>query len=141
VSRSEPVSIPGPALGLPNAAPIVADRIGLPEIWHGQTGSTNGHAPLTPPGLTENPPLGLSLKPDSHVPPVALIDLPLPAVASAAAPVFSDHASDFSAPVPVVLRWNAPPMTPMLIPEPASALLLGAALAALGAARRRRRRA
>jgi len=138
---SGPVSIPGHAWGAANAFPILADRFGVTESWQEQGGSPNGHAPLTPPGLTDEPPFGLSLKPDPPGPSFEVFDLPLPAVASAAAHGSSDHSVDFSLPT-LGLRWGAGmPITPVMIPEPGSALLLGAALAALGAARRSRRRA
>jgi len=101
-----------------------------------------GHAPLMPPGRPADPPIGLSRKPDSPEPELEWPDLPLPAPASAAAHGFSDPSEDFSTPDSIPFGWNASwPTAFVMIPEPGSALLLGAALAALGAARRRRPRA
>jgi len=138
---SRPVSIPDRAWGFPSVLPSVADWVGIAESWHAPIESPNGHAPLMPPGQTENQAIGLSLMPESQVLSVELIDLPLQALASAAAPGFTDRAEDFSTPA-FSFRWNTSwPTALLMIPEPGSALLLGAALAALGAARRRRPRA
>jgi hypothetical protein len=93
-----------------------------------------------PPGLTEHPRFGLPIDPDLGKPWPEVFDLPLPAVASAAQPdTAGDRATDFSTPT-ILFRWGSGlAMTPVMIPEPGSALLLGATLAALGAARRSRR--
>jgi hypothetical protein len=140
-SSNGPDSIHDHAWGRANAFPIVSDPVGIVDSWHGPNENSNGHAPLTPPGRSEDQVIGLSQGSDSHGPSVDWIDLPPQAVASAAAHGFSDRSEDFSTSDPF-FPWNASfPTALVMIPEPGSALLLGAALAALAAARRRRPRA
>jgi hypothetical protein len=97
----------------------------------------NGHVPLTPPGLSDRVP-DLSWQPDSpSAPSLPSIDLPLPALEHAAANSV-DFGPDEPPSSPPIVRLFA---SPTLVPEPGSAILLGASLAALGALRRSRRRA
>jgi hypothetical protein len=63
----------------------------------------------------------------------------VPGLQRFATPAVQDFASDFSMPVPPHALF-APTTTPRLIPEPDSALLLGAALTAIAVGRRSLRR-
>jgi hypothetical protein len=119
-------------------APVGIDesRLEMPEI------EKSGRQPtLTLPGPAADRGVDLSLHPSSPEPSGRTVDLPLPALEHTAAPRFVDHRTEeISSPDPVLLWHASPPRTLLMIPEPGSALLLGAALAALGSARRKPRR-
>lgn len=129
------------SVSIPDRPTRDADPVEIPKNLPEQFPNPIGHAPLMPPGGPEDPPIGLWLQPDSPEPSLPPIDLPLPALEHAAVASSVDYGADELPSSAQALRWFATPTTLLLIPEPGSAILLGAALAALGAARRIRRRA
>jgi hypothetical protein len=112
----------------------------------------DGRAPLLPPGKIENQPLRLSPLPASAPaePRLLPVELPLPASPTARNAIAMDFGPDetpayvdrgeASLPPPAAIGWGKLRPTLLLIPEPGSAILLGASFAALGALRRSRRR-
>ncbi len=132
----KPLSIATGDAGKPPSiatGPVRIDRSPPEKFAH-----ADGHAPLLPPGLIED---RLSLQPLSRVPSFLPVDLPLVALQNAKREAPIDRVSDFSVSPPIPSWIGLRPTLFVLIPEPGSAILLGASLAALGASRRSRRRA
>ena len=139
-SSHTPASVPDDAWEPATVSPIVMGRDEL-DVGQGRGfGNVNDHAPLTPPGLS-NDRVILSVPSDSFGNSAHAFDLPLPALEHAAVASSVDYGAEDLPSSAQPFGLFATPTTLQVIPEPGSALLLGAALAALGAVRRRQRRA
>lgn len=123
----------------PIDTPTDTGRVGSDES-RGQGRENPNDRPLfTPAGPAWDPAIDLSLGPEEPEPAVELPDLPLQALETPAASHAFGRNDDFSGGAAPVLVWLASPSpTFKPIPEPGSALLVGAALAGVAAARRRR---
>jgi hypothetical protein len=130
-----------PIVDLAKSWPISTGRVGSDESPRREFENASGYAPLTPPGLTGDGAGDLSLESDAFDTPVRLPDLPMPALETVAASHAGGWDSESAAPDRARGLFASPSTSLRLIPEPGSALLLGAALVAIGTARRIRRRA